>query len=568
MKKGFIIGILSLILCFCLMPKTSYAKAGTSPELNTYSFVNATKIALINDNVYVLDSGLLDNDEGHKLYNITTGDIIGGYGNQESKLQHPSLFAISGEETYIYSSTTKVIKSFSNGDYSASFFQYTKKDQAIVYFNSIVLSYAHSDIFNNIYFIDSTNGTIIKKAPDQTYFSQIETEGLSINANTKLTSDLLGNLYVINPISVNIITAEDTILYTVDLTLNSLDLDCQNNLYTFNPTTKKLTKTTLGETITSQDYILDISYTDFVIDKISGDVYFITSTEISKETLMVEENNFVINLEDSAIADNYLSTRTNTTPIKLAKTNRNVSSYDYPCFLGVNLSLSNNTTVYVMETNDKFSLCLITNQTNNNILTYIYSEYLTDIPNTQTAINKLVFNPTVTLYKFPSSLGTPSFTIANSLVYGNTVSVTRDLTDYKDKSGVSFYEIKLGENYYYINSLSVSNYVETSDGLKTNATIKTTNSSPTTDIYNEEGNKIGEIKNQTRIYVKSYDSTKNKTLINYVDEDNDDIVISAYVDTKYIEKDGISIELIIAISLAFICGIATIILLATNRKNR
>lgn len=568
MKKRFLIGILSLVLCFCLFPKTSYAKADASPTLDSYTFVKATQIALVNDNVYVLDSGLADNDAGHKLYNITTGDIIGGYGTQEAKLQNPTLFTVSGTQTYIYSATSKVIKSFNNGEYSTSFFQYTKADQSVVYFNSIELTYAHSDIFNNVYFLDSTNGTIIKKAPDATTFTEVDSIGLNITTDTKLTSDLLGNLYVVNPTSIKVITTEEVASYTVNLTLNSIDLDCQNNLYSFNPTTQVLTKTTLGESITSQEYSLDTSYIGFSIDKITGDVYFLTSTAISKQTLMVEQNNFVINLEDSAIAENYLSTRTSTAPMVLAKTNRAVTTYDYPCFLGANLNLANDTAIYVMDTNDKFSLCLITNQTSNNILTYIYTDYLTVVPNNQTATNKLVFNPTVSLYKFPSSLGNPAYTISNSLVYGNTVSVTRDLTLYEDKAGVGFYEIKLGENYYYINSLSVSNYVEETDGLKTNATIKTTNNSPKTNIYNENGDKIGEINNETRIYVKNYDSTKNRTLINYVDDDNDDIVISAYVDTKYIEKDGISVELIIAISLAFVCGIATIILLATNRKNR
>ena len=230
---------------------------------------------------------------------------------------------------------------------------------------------------------------------------------------------------------------------------------------------------------------------------------------------------------------------------------------------------------------------MVTNKKDYNLSVYIHKNHLSMIDQNETNINNsnLLFtqeisSPTANIYRFPTSLKADE-TTPTAIVYslgklnaGEKITAVRYLKDYKDYEGYSFYEVAFDNGTFgYINANAIVSYNSEKNPtkIKANATIITNNEREFVNLYLKSGDSYVLITDfvlldETRIRLaQNYDKTSEYTEIKYVDNGE---IKYAYVQTKYIQVDGISFEIVIAILLAILCVLFSLILIAVVKKNK
>ena len=207
-------------------------------------------------------------------------------------------------------------------------------------------------------------------------------------------------------------------------------------------------------------------------------------------------------------------------------------------------------------------------------------ESVTNIDSTNLLFTQAISSPTANIYKFPTSLKADE-TTDNAIVYslgnlnaGDKINAVRYLKDYRDFKGYSFYEISFENGTYgYINANAIVSYNSEKDPtkIKANATIQTSDEREFVNLYLKSGDNYVLITDfvlldGTRVRLtENFDKSAEYTQIKYVDNDE---VKYAYVKTKFVEVDGISFEIIIAILLAVLCVLFSLILVAVIKNNK
>ena len=546
----FVIAIITLSLCMIMSIPSSKAYAE-----DEQTYYNPTQISIYNNNVYVLDSGIDTN--GHFLKNVTKNITIGSYGFESNKLYSPTLFAVNNDYIFIYNNN-KEIKQFStDGEFLKIHYRYYDGNNEYEPTNVL---FTFNDTDSNVYFVDSNNNVIVYQN-DRMELAFTISDSVNIDESSQIVCDLLNNVYIINNDSITKYDM-DTNQYTNypnTIQYNNVDIDYQGTLYFQNNTT--ITKFNL--TNNNQDSTTCIDYTDFCIDKVNGDIYYISSNNVSTQKLIVDTKNFVDNLNEFNKPTHYLDAVLLDAPVQIYKTKNDAKAYEYPYFINQLATLNKGDKVLVIGENQDFKHCIITSSKLGNIVCYIKSSNLESCNYQQVNKQMRIITQNPIVYKYPTSLGYGTLspiTVQIELSYNQNVIVTREINDFEDGSGRAFYEIKLDDKYCYVNVSNVGSSLPSAQtsGVKMNATIQAASSIEEIVVYNEEDKEIDKIKVNTRVHVDHFDKELNKTKITYV---VDDEVRTGYVETKYISIDGLKIEIIVAIVMSIIAIVIAIILI-------
>ncbi len=582
--KRFLITI-AIMLAICCVGFAITTSSPAYADAPTYN--NSVRIARYNNKTFVLDKGT--GTLGHKLYiqgsSMTT---IGGYGYENNQLVSPTLFCMNETNIYIYTAnndgaTNYIIKSFDyEGNYVASYNTYLDANNTTKPIGTNLIDFA-CDVFGNAYFLDLSHSTILQKPYiGEDRLVEYQVEGIEIHADTRLINDIMGNIYIINTdsiVKVNTKTKASTTYEVDSIDTTNVDIDCNGRLYTFTSQAGMIAihSITLSSTVTTNDYTVECedTPTSYAIDKATGALYYMAG--VTKSILPKHNNEQIIStISNFSTPTGHITTAPLTESITIAQPRVSTVGYHYPYFINPIISLATTDYVYVIGQEGIFSVCLVTNKSSSNILAYIYSAYLQTISLSATTDTKVISVPSTIAYRFPSSLSASS-SISNpiktdlTLTYNTQVTITRKFDNYPDYNNMKFVEIKVDNKYYYVNVGALSDKIDAqTSGIKTNAEVSIKDDSESISVYllvNDEYVDSGlKLINGTKIRLNDFDKTKSHNSITYTTTDGS--VIDGYILTKYIRKDGVSIEIIIAIVLIAICGVLAIIFLTTSKKNR
>lgn len=536
MKKifYFMIFVLSFGFTFLIEPTTNaYA--------DTLTYFNPICIARYNNKFFVLDKGT--GTDGHKLVIQDSSSVItiGGYGYNDEKLVSPSLFCMNDTNIFIYTAnndgaTNYIIKNFNyNGDFISSYSTYTDVSNNTMPLGATIADFT-CDAFGNAYFLDLSHSTIIKKSfVGEDKLIEYKVEGFVYNASTRILGDILGNIYFVNTNSVVKIDtkSKETTTYTLpsSIVTTNIDIDCNGTLYSFVNGTNSfgVSKIKLGDIVTIDEYNIACETTpiSYSIDKATGIVYYFDN-QIKSITLTHNNENIVSAITSFTPPSTHISEVPLTQSVTIAQPKVATAGYRYPYFVNPITNFSTSDYIYIIGEEGCFNICLVTNKSASNIITYVYKDYLQviDVPDVSEELNtKVISSPTATAYRYPSSLSASSSTatpIKTSLLftYNTEVTVTKSLVSYPDYNNMKFVEVKIDNKYYYINIAALSDKTPPqTNGVKIDACVSIKDDSQFIALYLLVDDKYEEsgitLNNGVRIKLNDFDKNLDYNSITY-----------------------------------------------------
>ena len=590
MKKKilFLMSTFIFVLLFFQSPVTSYASSIEFTEDNG-GFSTPSEIIAYDNYLFVCDT---DNSRVQIIDQTTLKAFnFGEDGVQDKSTPSPTHIVCDNDEIYLCVGDNKYIKKFDYAGNVQNFYHnsYVSGQSTIRFtkINSLTL-----DTYGNLYALniasnlqDSKILKYISNGQDQGYFEALDIQGLTFTENsTLLMSASSDYMFVCQNTKLTVIdsrTYEVISTHNISQTYTDVKIDHLDNLYFLNGQT--LTKLNAPAYSTAQTISLDAPYTLFAFNQVSGNTYFVDS---SSQTVVKKVVENIDHLSAFTKPTAYLDTTTLLSEkVTIATLTTDTIAYNYPYTLSSNISLSTSDFVIVLDknttANSNFYYCLITNKKDYNINVYIHKNHLSIIDQSYGAItegNYLALTSAY-IYKYPTTIKATDGA-SQGIIYeqaelsaGDKLTVTRRLDAFKDKNGYSFYEIYYNNAYGYVNSNSVASYIADKEPtkIKPNATIQTSDEKDFVNIYVKSGDnyildKSFVLTNNTRVrLINNFDKTAEYTEIKYVEGDQ---VKTAFVKTKYIQVDGISFEVVIAILLAVLCVLFTLTLIAVMRKNK
>lgn len=579
--------------------------------VSTYSYADSIDFILDNggfssaSEMIAYDNYLFVTDEGASKVQIIDQTTLKAYnfgksGMQDQSTTTPTHIVCDNNSIYLCIGNGNYIKKFNyKGEYQ-DFYHDSYLDNDVTKNFEKIGSLA-LDTYGNLYALnissDSNNSRILKffsnivDGTETGSFKAISIDNLTIDDDsTILMSASSDYMFVCSSTKITVIDSRSfTVIntYSINVPHTDVKIDHLDNLYYLNGNT--ITKLLASEYASTETINLDKSYTHFAFNQVNGKVYFID-----------QDDNKIVNIDVTGI--DHLSAFTkpreylnqaelNTTKVQIATLTSGTIAYNYPYTLSSNISLNAGDWAIVLSThtsnNSNFYYCLITNKKEYNLAVYIHKNHLniiddtiTNLDGTNLLYNQAISSPLANIYKYPTSMlaeeGASSAIVysLSSLNAGDKITATRYLKDYTDFSGYSFYEVKFADGSYgYINANSLVSYNTEKEPtkIKANATIVTSDEKDFVNLYTKQGDNYVLVRdfvllNSTRVRLTSnYDKSAEYTEIKYVDNGT---VKTAYVKTKFIQVDGISFEIIIAILLAVVCVILTLILVVVIRKNK
>lgn len=579
--------------------------------VSTYSYADSIDFILENggfsnaSEMIAYDNYLFVTDEGASKVQIIDQTTLKAYsfgksGMQDQSTTTPTHIVCDNGSIYLCIGNSNYIKKFNyKGEYQDFYHDnYLDHDETKSFetIGSIAL-----DTYGNLFALnissDPNNSRVLKffsnivDGQETGTFKAISIDGLTIdNDSTILMSASSDYMFICSSTKITVIDSRSFVVvntYTINQPHTDVKIDHLDNLYYLNGNT--ITKLLASDYTSSEAITLDKSYTHFAFNQVNGKVYFIDN-----------DNNKVVNKELTNIdhLSNFTKPREylnqeelNTTKVQIATLASGTIAYNYPYTLSSNISLNAGDWAIVLSThtsnNSNFYYCLITNKKEYNLAVYIHKNHLNIIDDTITNLddsnllfNQAISSPQANIYKYPTSMlaeeGASSAIVysLSSLNAGDKITATRYLKDFRDFSGYSFYEVKFADGSYgYINANSLVSYNTEKEPtkIKANATINTSDEKDFVNLYTKSGDTYVLVRdfvllNSTRVrLVSNYDKSAEYTEVKYVDHG---VVKTAFVKTKFVQVDGISFEIIIAILLAVVCVILTLILVVVMRKNK
>ncbi len=599
MKKKLFIMILPIFILVAMFIPALQTLAYADTQLqfleDNGNFTNPSQMIAYDNYLFVCDTGanrvqIIDQNT-LKAYNFGKGGI------QNESTPNPSLIAC--DNSYIYlgigtsTGTCNYVKKFDyQGNYQNIYFDSYKSGQTTLNFNQI--NSLAIDTYGNLYALhiasDPSQNSLLKMTGDS--FTTISIDGLIIDNDATLLMSASSDYIII--VSQERITLLDSRTYTVDKTFtinqiySDVKIDHLDNIYFQN--NDVITKLLAGTYTATETIDVPLSNTSlFAFNQVNGKTFFLDNTQ-NKVINQAIDN--VDHLSTFTKPTNHLDTTTlNSEKVQIATLTSGTIAYNYPYTLSSNISLNQGDFVIVLDDNiseqSNFYYCMITNKKDYNLSVYIHKNHLemidesiTNLEESNLLYSQSISSPTANIYKFPTSLKADENT-DTAIVYslgqldaGDKITAVRYLKDYRDYKGYSFYEISFNNGTYgYINANSIVNYNTEKEpkAIKANATIQTIDERAFVNLYRKNGNSYELITDfvlldGTRVrLVENFDKSSEYTEVKYVVNGK---VQSAYVKTKFIQVDGISFEIIIAILLAVLCVLFTLILIAIIRKNK
>ncbi len=555
-----------------------FSSASEIIAYDNYLFVCDTN----NNRVQVIDQGTL------KAYNFGQS----GFVNESTTT--PTHIACDNTYIYLCIGNSNFIKKFDyQGNYQDVYIESFTQGGSQVNFNKI--NSLSIDTYGNLYALhiaqNIEESKILKSTNDS--FTAISIDGLTFEQDSKLFMSASSDyIIIVSSTKVTLVDSRNyTIVdnFTISQTYTDVKIDHLDNLYFLNGNT--ITKL-LAQNYTTTETITLTGLTNptlFAFNQVNGKTFFLDT-----------DTNKVVNAEVDNI--DHLSTFTkpmdhldtsvlNSEKVQIATLTSGTIAYNYPYTLSSNISLNTGDFVIVLDQsiseNSNFYYCMITSKKDYNLSVYIHKNHLsiiddtiTNLDNTNLLYSQAISSPTANIYKFPTSLKADEQS-DNAIVYtlekldaGDKVTAVRYLKDYKDYKGYSFYEVRFENGTYgYINANSMVSYNTDKEPkkIKANATIFTSDEKEFINLYIKNGDKYELVSDfvlldGTRVrLVDNFDSSAEYTEIKYVANGE---VQKAFVKTKFIQVDGISFEIIIAILLGVLCVLFTLILIVVIKKNK
>ena len=595
-KKLFIMIMPIFILVLLLVPHLqvySYADSNLQFLEDNGAFSSAREMIAYDNYLFVCDTNnnrvqIIDQTT-LKAYNFGQG----GYVNESTST--PSLIACDNNYIYLCIGSSNYIKKFDyHGVYQNIYYNNYKVGSSTYEFNKI--NSLSMDTYGNLYALhiaqDISDSRILKKTASSDFVA-ISIDGLTITEDSKLLMSASSDyIILVSSTKITLIDSRNYTIsntYTISQTYSDVKIDHLDNLYFLNGTT--LTKLLAGNYTSTESLTVSGVETPtlFAFNQVNGKCFFIDG-----------QTNKVVNVTVDGV--DHLSTFTkptshldttilNSEKVKIATLTSGTIAYNYPYTLSSNISLNTGDFVIVLDQNisenSNFYYCMITSKKDYNLSVYIHKNHLamvddsvTNIDNSNLLFTQAISSPTANIYKFPTSLKADE-TTDTAIVYslgnlnaGDKITAVRYLKDYKDYRGYSFYEVAFDNGTYgYINANAIVSYNSEKDPtkIKPNATIQTSDEREFVNLYLKSGDNYILITDfvlldGTRVRLtQNFDKTAEYTEIKYVDDDE---IKYAYVKTKFIQVDGISFEIVIAILLAVLCVLFTLILVAVIKKNK
>lgn len=591
-KKIFVVLLPIFLLVLAFLPTSilSYADSDIEFLEENGGFSSPAEIIAYDNYLFVTDK---DNSKVQiidqktlKAYNF------GKSGMQDQSTTTPTHIVCDNNSIFLCVGNNNYIKKFNyKGEYQNFYCDSFWNGTQTIYFESIA-SLA-LDTYGNLYALNistnNDNSKVLKYTNDK--FVAISIDNLELDStSTILMSASSDYMFICSSTNITVIDSRQYKVvntYTIAQTFTDIKIDHLDNLYLLNGNT--ITKLLASNYSSSETINLDKEYTYFAFNQVNGDSYFIDNQTNKVIKINLDK---IDHLSAFTKPRDFLNTEVlNTTKVQIATLTSSTIAYNYPYTLSSNISLNEGDWAIILSTqttsNSNFYYCLITNKKEYNLAVYIHKNHLSIIDDTITNLgdsnllfSQAISSPTANIYKFPTSIlaekDAPSAIVYkhSSLNAGDKVTAVRNLKDYKDYNGYSFYEIQFEDGSYgYINANALVNYNAEKEPtkIKPNATIQTSDEKDFVNLYTKQGNSYVLVRdyvllNQTRVRLTSnYDKTAEYTEVKYVDNG---VVKTAYVKTKFVQVDGISFEIIIAILLAIACVILTLILIVVIKKNK
>lgn len=514
----------------------------------------------VNDFCVIDNNNLLISDTGHnRLQTIKDGQIEVVNSYLTTTLQNPKHYLTSNNQTFYFYNNGKLIKQTGNN---------------IVEVNiGSNIADLKVDAYNNIYYLDYNLNKLITIKSNKTTLDEviinlnlnqnskleILNEGLVINTNNSFT------YYNFNGESISNITLPDPEI-AIDFTS-----DFYGSLYVL--TTTGITKIENIEGVLSLSTTLNYNTTNLTLirfNKVTGDL--IAYNNHNCNFIKISNSNFASSLSGYSHLCNPVELEPQTTILESGTVNKNTYIYQFPYSTGLYKQFTKDTIVFVLGEIEN-SYYIMFNSNNTIDYGYIHKTDLSVTTPDVKPINKVtVINKNIKLYKLPTILrdGTNSFAYTTMQLNTelNVVNFNLNSIDNSEYFAVLTNDNKI----LYVNSSDVT--LSTSTDIAPlpdlNAEVLSTNGN-TVKLYstnNTSSSVILELKNNQKVYVENYDSTKEFTYITVITESKEEV--SGYVLTKnlkLIENNPNLTSAYILLGVAILIGVASILIYVKYKKS-
>jgi len=420
-------------------------------------------------------------------------------------------------------------------------FSFINSVEYIYYQNSYFplgeISQITSDIYSNVYLVDKTNNFILKANKDSKNF-EVYSSSL-ILANSQIT-------YLNNSNTFALITEDKLIVDTKEITLSScanfIFSDAYEYIYLVYPT--KIDKYNIN-----LDFIESLnkdSGSNYNIDLENGDIYYILDNEI------IKIENFASNLTSYTPPVNYEEATPLNNPIEICYVNTATNLLKTPYSTKSLIKLDKNDKVlklaktYNLQTN--FSYVLYENG-DNQYLGYVEERFLNNFDSQTSADTLIPIRENISAYKYPVNNN-------NILLENLNSSLTYLKTRTIEFNSLSFFEILLNDNYYYVleNELISSQQNFINLYLQTNSKLNFINFTKEIYVYNNINKEDIIYKINKEVNIKVINTINNMAEIEFISENQ---IIKGFIENKYLQNQN---TFIIPLTIIlFLCS--TIILL-------
>lgn len=543
MKKIF----LSFIIFLCTFLAIQYSGNNVfASELSEVDFSSLSQLNIVSENkIFAVD------ETNNKIVKIINNEIssYGEYGNSDGQFTEIKFFKVLSNNELLVIDSLKRLQFFDTNFNHLKTVQYISNNNKLFPIENIKC--VTSDIYANVYFLDSTNNQIIKVNSQSTYAEIYKT---NIDSSIELINfNINGALILANT---NTFYCE-SLSYTLEENISEIYIDAQN--YIFVKSTQNLYKFNISLTQEGSMQLPEYcSYLSINLEK--GIFYYLNSN--TSEILKVE--GFASDVSNFTPPYDISEKIAQSEKANFAKITKECYLYSTPYQISSNIYLQKNTEIIVLsenfDSNLNFTYVMTINDTQI-ILGYIKSDcYLSTFDKNYNSYAFPIRND-IPYYKLPLKEFDSISLKLNKLNFNEVYTITQKIVF----NNVEFYEIKINDNYVFVESKNVlenvTNYI--SVYLETDAVIKPINGEENVTIYSNESKDDILYIIEKPLNVKAIKKVSSLYEIQFL-QDNE--IKTGYVESANLFKDKNNFIIPIVIALVIICLIIISIILIKFKK--
>lgn len=549
MKKIF----LSFIIFLCAFLAINYSGNNVfASELSEVDYSSLSQLNIINENnIFGVD------EANNKIIKITQGKIssFGEYGTSDGKFAEIKFFKVLSNNELIVIDGLKRLQFFDTN------FNHLKTIQYVQYIDPNKNIEQHSlignitsiccDLYANVYLLDASNNQIIKANSQSTYAEIYKT---NIDSSIEIINfNINGTLILANT---NTFYCE-SLSHTLEENISEIYVDAQNYIFVKSPQNLYKFNTSLTQE-SSMQLPENCSYLSINLEK--GIFYYLNTNTL--EILKIE--NFASDVSNFTPPYDISEKTAQSKKTNFAKITKECYLYSTPYQISSNIYLTKDIEIIVLSENFDSNLNFTYVMTVNNnqvILGYIKSDcYLSTTDKNYNSYAFPIRND-IPYYKLPLKAYSNTSLKLNRLNFNEVYAITQKIIF----NNVEFYEIKINENYVFVESKNVlenvTNYI--SVYLQTDAVVKPINSEENVTIYSNENKDDILYIIEKPLNVKAIKKVSSLYEIQFLQ--NNEIKIG-YVESANLFKDKNNFIIPIVIALVIICLIIISIILIKFKK--